>query len=155
MALVRGKISAKDREGNIGDELKILVDDAREITPEQASLYQATGRKPKPLAEGRRKSAYRATVMAERSTATATVARPVERVPVAPPRVYIRLADTRDQQILLSLKQTIDANSGQTDVVLVLGAERQIIKLPSGVRQDEAVIGELRSLVGADNVKYQ
>src|SRR5690606_9495959 len=43
--LARGKLSAKDREGNIGEEVKVMVDDAREITAEQAQGYQATGRK--------------------------------------------------------------------------------------------------------------
>src|SRR5690606_36187782 len=42
VVLVRGKITAKDRDGNITSDITILVDDAREITPEQAEAYQAT-----------------------------------------------------------------------------------------------------------------
>jgi DNA polymerase-3 subunit alpha len=175
IVLVRGKLSAKDREGNIGEELKILVDDAREITPEQAASYQPTGRKQKPLSEGRKKAGiglskppYRpgggqagspvspARVVAERSAAPASVARPAP-LPssVTTPKVYIRLANAQDQAVLVSLKTTIDQYGGQTDVVLVLGEARQIIKLPGGVQEDEAVLNKLRDLVGAENVKVQ
>lgn len=156
VVLIRGKISAKDRDGNIGEELKILVDDAREITPEQAAMYQLTGRKQKPLPDGKRKKSALAALTPVGSEArTPAAASPQPVAQPLPPRVYIRLADTRDQSVLLSLKKTIDANTGQTDVVLVLGQDRQIIKLPGGVRQDDTVIGSLRSLVGADNVKLQ
>jgi DNA polymerase-3 subunit alpha len=151
VVLIRGKISAKDREGNIGEELKIMVDDARQITPEQAAAYQLTGRKPKTLSEPKKRVSLKTLkTVAERSTSSASVAKSA-----TPPRVYIRLADTQNQTILMNLKETIDQHTGQTDVVLVLGEARQIIKLPSGVQQDEEVIGKLRTLVGAENVKLQ
>jgi DNA polymerase-3 subunit alpha len=161
VVLVRGKISAKDREGKIGEELKVLVDDAREITPEQAAMYQPTGRKQKPLSEGRKRVAavtqLPTLASAERNPQAEAPAMPSTPPPAKTmqPRVYIRLANTQDQQVLMSLKETIDAHMGQTDVVLVLGEAKQIIKLPSGVREDEAVIGKLRTLVGAENVKLQ
>jgi len=173
VVLVRGKISAKDREGNIGEELKILVDDAREITPEQAAMYTITGRKQKPLSEGRKKvslsalpsnsikgpaapapSAAPAPAPAPAPSHSAPKPSPAATLP-AVPRLYIRLANTQDQNILMSLKEMIDAHTGQTDVVLVLGASKQVIKLPSGVQEDEVVIGKLRTLVGAENVKFQ
>jgi DNA polymerase-3 subunit alpha len=178
VVLVRGKISAKDREGNIGEELKILVDDAREVTPEQAAMYQLTGRKQKPLSEGRKKVGfgvpYRpgqskpgqssqsgggSKVMAERSTGSVSVARPApapsRSASSAPKKVYIRLVDTKNQQTLLSLKSAIDEFGGATEVVLVLGEAKQIVKLPGGIREEEAVLGRIRELVGADNVKIQ
>lgn len=160
VVLVRGKISAKDREGKIGEELKVLVDDAREITPEQAAMYQPTGRKQKPLSEGRKRSSTHlpslsTTVRSASAEPSASVVAPAQEIKTVPPRVYIRLANTQDQQVLISLKETIDQHMGQTDVVLVLGEAKQIIKLPSGVREDEMVIGKLRTLVGAENVKLQ
>jgi DNA polymerase III subunit alpha len=170
VVLVRGKISAKDREGNIGEELKILVDDAREITPEQAAMYTITGRKQKPLSEGRKKVSLSALPSnnikgpaapapapgpAPSYAAPKPAAAPASATLPAVPRLYIRLANTQDQNILMSLKEMIDDHTGQTDVVLVLGATKQVIKLPSGVQEDEAVIGKLRTLVGAENVKLQ
>ena len=40
IVIVRGKVSAKDREGNIVQEIKIMADEAREVTHEQAAAYQ-------------------------------------------------------------------------------------------------------------------
>jgi len=147
VVLVRGKISAKDREGNLGEEVKIIVDDAREITAEQATGYQATGKKvktPKPPKK----------VASARTAKTASVTADDE--PKAE-RLYVRLADGQNQELLLSLKQTIDAAPGQTEVVLVLGPSegKQIIKLPTGVKKDETLLERLGSLVGAENLKMQ
>ncbi len=47
VVIINGKISTKDREGNAGSEIKIMVDDAREVTSEQANAYQVSGKKPK------------------------------------------------------------------------------------------------------------
>jgi DNA polymerase III subunit alpha len=153
VVLVRGKISAKDREGNLGEEVKILVDDAREITVEQAESYQATGKKRK------------APNPSKRSAAKVPEAKPAMPSPPAPaaaktqvsPRVYIRLADGGNQQLLLSLKQAIDEHSGETEIVLVLGPaeSKQIIKLPMRMSPEEAALAKLRELAGATNIKLQ
>lgn len=152
VVLVRGRLSAKDREGNIGDEVKLMVDDAREVTHEQAASYQPTGRKAKVMQVSAKTKLKIAAARASRVTTADS-----DSQPAADPRLYIRLQGTGDQTMLMTLKQTIDANAGSTDVVLVLGADdaRQVIKLPGGVSQDQAVLDQLRTLVGADNVKLQ
>jgi DNA polymerase-3 subunit alpha len=143
--LVRGKVSAKDREGNIGEEIKVMVDDAREITAEQAQNYKETGKKVKAPAMGKKavSTAGRKSV----SAATAT----------AQKRVYVRLADSTNQALLLSLKQAIDEFQGDTEVVLVLGGadSKQIIKLPAKIKVGEPSIAKLRELAGATNIKIQ
>ena len=147
VVLVRGKLSAKDRDGNLGSEVKVLVDDAREITPEQATSYQETGKKLKAP-----KSAKAKLMTSSVGAKVASVSRPA-----VPQRLYIRLQDTSDQDTLLSLKRTIDEYRGSTDVVLVLGADnaRQVIKLPGGVTEDEQAISRLQELVGANNVRLR
>lgn len=139
VVLVHGKVNAKDRDGNPSDEVKIMVDDAREVTVEQAQAYQASGKEKK-----------------------APKVRPKTKANLKPlsdtnERIYIRLEDSTDQALLLSLKETIDNNVGETEVVLVLGpAEtKQIVKLPSRVNQHEEVMAKLKGLVGAGNVKFQ
>jgi DNA polymerase-3 subunit alpha len=148
--LVRGKVNAKDRDGNLAAEVKIMVDDAREITAEQASLYQATGKK---LKQPRAKSAAARIVQPTkpRDPGAAGMRSSV------PAKVYVRLDNTGDQTLLLNLKQAIDANTGSTDVVLVLGSHdaRQAIKLPGGVNPASEALKHLQSLVGSDNVKLQ
>ena len=80
-----------------------------------------------------------------------------ESVTPAKQRVYLRLASSSDEQTLMQLKQAIDANSGDMEVILVLGenASRQAIKLPGGVVREDSVMGHLKELVGADNFKLQ
>lgn len=141
--LARGKISAKDKEGNIGTELKVLVDDAREITTEQATGYSKTGKTLK--VPGARKSAVAA---ARPQTVTA---RPRDL------RIYVRLADSSDQAKLQGLKNIIDAHPGSTEVVLVLGEgeTKQIIKLPAKLTNSEEALVKLYELAGKSNVKLQ
>ena len=137
VVLIRGKVNSKDREGNIGDEAKILVEDAREVTEEQAVAYTATGKKkrsPKPVKK-----------LAQES---------VEYKNDKPLKLYVRLQDINDQDILLRLKQTIDNYSGTTDVILVLGKDssKQAIKLPGGIDHQGEAYEELQNLIGADNL---
>lgn len=150
--LARGKISAKDREGNLGEEVKILVDDAREVTAEQATSYQPTGKKMRPPG-GKRSAA--ASVTATRKIEKKD--KPADVVEPNPERVYIRLHDSGDQELLLLLKGAIDEAKGDTDVVLVLGPSesKQILKLPTGIKKNDLVVGRLKHLVGDDNVIVQ
>ncbi|MGC1176846.1 MAG: DNA polymerase III subunit alpha [Candidatus Saccharimonadales bacterium] len=154
IVLIRGKVNARDREGNRSEEIKIMVDDAREITAEQASAYQATGKKAKtPKA---RAGVQKSAPSRPSSAAAVTQSKP-EAQPPADPRVYIRLLNTNDEQTLLSLKQAIDAHSGQTEVVLVLGeaTNKQAIKLPGGIDQASEGITTLKTLVGPENLVIQ
>jgi len=148
VVLVRGKVSAKDREGNVGEEVKIMVDDAREITAEQAQSYQATGKKLK--LPGAKRSASVAAPVKVKPVGSAVVS-------AAPPRLYIRLKDGGDQQLLLALRQTIRENPGSIDVVLVLGApgHKQVIKLPMRINADDPTIEMLQRLAGTTNIKLQ
>jgi DNA polymerase-3 subunit alpha len=145
VVLVRGKINAKDRDGNQTDEVKVMVDDAREITAEQATNYQAIGKKPKTPQPKKPTSGDMIRNIGSESNQP------------APKRIYIRLMDSQDQDLLVALKKTIDAHSGSTDVVLVLGpsAKKQVIKLPGGIADEDAVLDKLRALVGAANIKVQ
>jgi hypothetical protein len=67
------------------------------------------------------------------------------------------MADSSNRELLMSLKQAIDAKTGDSEVVLILGADadRQIIRLPSRISGDEQSLNQLEELVGAGNVKYQ
>ncbi len=144
VVLVNGKVSAKDRDGNISSEVKIIVDDGREITAEQAQNYQETGKKVKaPKANKKVKAEIATTKKAE--------------VVKKPERLYIRLINSDDQELLLSLKQVIDNHQGDMDVVLVLGPSdaKQVIKLPGGVEKSDELIDAITALVGATNVKVQ
>jgi len=138
VVLIRGKINARDRDGNESAEVKVMVDDAREITTQQATGYQATGKKAR--------------------TPKVKVGKPTVTVKAnqkpAVQRVYVRLLNTSDEQTLLTLKETIDNHQGETEVVLVLGeaAQKQAIKLPGGIDRASDGLTKLQNLVGADNL---
>jgi DNA polymerase III alpha subunit len=148
VVIVRGKVNAKDREGNPSDEVKVLADDAREVTHEQAAAYQVTGRKQrvlKPVKGGKKLAAAVAAAKADR-VAEAT-----------PRRLYIRLLASNDNEMLASLKQVIDESPGEHEIVLVLGPDdaRQAVKLPGGIANDDQTKQRLHLLVGEENVKLQ
>jgi DNA polymerase III subunit alpha len=144
VVMIRGKVNSRDKEGSQTSEVKIMVGDAREITSQQASAYEATGKKPrapkpKPLA--------------------VKAAKPASQADVEPltERLYIRLIDTYDEQTLLTLKETIDLHQGPTEVVLVLGQakSKQAIKLPGGFDRTNDAISKLQELVGHENVVFR
>lgn len=139
VVLIRGKVNSRDKEGNDTNEVKIMVDDAREITPEQASAYQPTGRTrktPKPKVK------------------KPNAKKPSENAEPVSERLYIRLANADDQTKLLGLKQAIDGHRGDTEVVLVLGSSdnKQAIKLPGGIDKAGNGLSLLEELVGAENL---
>lgn len=128
VVVIKGKVNSRDKDGNNTGEVKVMVDDAREITAEHAASYQPSGLK--------------------KTVPTATVK------PSLSERVYIRLNSTGDEQTLLTLKQTIDDNKGDTEVVLVLGenSSKQAIKLPGGIDKASKGLDHLKELVGTDNL---
>lgn len=141
VVLIRGKINARDKNGNSTGEVKIMVDDAREITVEQATGYQATGKKAK-------------TPKARPPKVPVTKSKPTQPDAALTERVYIRLTTTNDEEVLLSLKQTLDTHKGDTEVVLVLGeaSGKQAIKLPGGIDRASDGLSQLQELVGAGNL---
>lgn len=136
VVMVKGKVSARDREGNPTGEIKLLADEAREITHEQAVAYQATGKKPKKPKITKKPSV--------RSVS-----------PVDSARMYIRVADSKDQEMLLDLKKVIEANRGETEVVLVVGDDKQVIRLPAKVNSAPESVDQVVALVGSENLKLQ
>ena len=125
VVIVKGKLTAKDRGGRLSDEVKLLVEEASELSVERAAEYDKqllSG----PGAKGLDKSM----------------------------RLFIRLTSSEDHQLLKQLKRTIDSYSGGTEVVLVLGPEqrKQAIKLPSGIDMNSDGPKRLRLLMGSENV---
>lgn len=160
VVIARGKISAKDRDGNIGQDVKILVDDARELTTEQAQAYQPIGKKMR--GPGNKRSAAASVTATKDRTVIQEAKRKAEQTEAdvsARPleRVYLRLTDSHNQQLLLSIKKIVDDAPGTTDVVLVLGPaeSKQIIKLPTGVSKTPAIVESLCNALGKENVKVQ
>ena len=136
VVIIGGKVSAEDKEGNVQKDLKILVDSAREVTHKEVINYIPNKKKIKPPKVKLKK-----------------IEKPKE--PSKDQRLYIKLADGNNQNILLSLKRIIDLNEGKHEVVLVLGDEqdRQIIKLPMLFDYTDDSRQKIVDIVGEENVK--
>ncbi len=145
VVVVSGKISTKDRDGNSGGEIKIMVDDAREVTPEQAAAYQVSGKKPKIPKAGKAK------ITLAKSAASEAITKEIEK------RIYIRLESTSEDDKLMTLKTLLDKRTGLTPVVLVVGnnKEKKIIKLPQYVDPSQDLLADLAEVFGKPAVKYQ
>ncbi len=145
VVLVTGKISGEDRDGKVSNEVKILVDSAREITHAEAKNYIPNMKKQKvPKKPGAKKKTEKVSGKSVDSTGSG-----------GEPRLYIKLANSNDQQTLMQLKSVIDQHSGSTEVVLVLGDSdnRQVIKLPMQIGHTDEVHKSLAALVGEANIK--
>jgi DNA polymerase-3 subunit alpha len=140
VVILKGKITAQDRDGNLSSEIKIMVDDAREVTHEQAQAYQATGKKRKIPKPGKK---------------VPQATKPETETEAKPQRVYLRLEDSDNSELLMSLKQTIDSYQGDYEVVLVLGPNesKQAVKLPVRFAPEQEAMSSLGELIGPDNVK--
>ena len=143
VVLIHGKVNGKDRDGRPSDEAKVMVDDAREITAAQAQAYQETGRKAR-VPKVSKVAVKKAAMVGPGAKAVAEV--------TDPSKLYIRLENSSDTDKLMNLKQVIDSNRGGTEVILVLGASKQAIKLPGGFNHQSDDFGKLRELVGSDNL---
>jgi DNA polymerase-3 subunit alpha len=138
VVLAKGKVGG-GRASAQGSELKVLVDDCRAISFEDAENYS---RDPK-------------TFVADLKVAAPSVrARAASPSVAARKRLYLRLADSNDQKILMSLKEKLDDHQGRTEVVLVTGPSdnKQIIKLPQTIDINEQCLRDLASIFGSTNV---
>jgi DNA polymerase III alpha subunit len=133
VVIIKGKLS--DRSNNGSNELKILADDARVVTHEQAAAYQPTGKKTK---------APKASVVSAKN-----------QTPESTAKLYIRIRNSDDHATLTQLKDIIDQQPGNSQVVLVVGKDnaKQALRLPGGINLGkDTAISSLKELVGPSNV---
>lgn len=165
---VSGKASARDRDGNLGNEAKMIADEINIVTDQELRDYESTGRKmetPKMSSKvkAERVAEYRAkknpgsmpavvTPKATVETVDLPKARPVMDIPPVK-KLYVHVKDPDNHSALLALKQTCSDFVGNTDIVLVLGAEKtSAIRLPFRVDASDTLIGLLVKLLGEDCV---
>jgi DNA polymerase III alpha subunit len=138
IVIVDGTVNAKDRDGQIVDEVKINVSSAREVTLEEAKAYKETGKTKKSIKD---KKSPKSKVTPNKN--------------IVIDRIYIRLESTKDTQKLKLLKNHIDENIGESEVVLVIGdnVNKQVIRIPERTSKSDESIDKLIDLFGSENVK--
>jgi DNA polymerase-3 subunit alpha len=144
VVLARGKLSSGRDNGRGGDELKMLVDKAQSVSLGRAQNYKPTGK----TYEIGKSRATRASGNAHVEEGKNNIAMSIKQ------RLYIRLENSEDQPLLITLKEKLDGYHGETEVVLVTGPvnSKQIIKLPQTIEVNEESLRDLASVFGALNV---
>jgi DNA polymerase-3 subunit alpha len=143
---VEGKISGRDRDGNVGSDAKIIADSVQFITDQELRDYESTGKKmTKPNVSDK--------VQAKRIVSEPLVSKPLVVQAKIPQKLYVHINDPDDHESLLSLKKVCSDYTGDSDIVLVLGIEKKsAIKLPFGVSLSKDLIAELTKILGNDKV---
>ena len=164
VVIIRGKNSARDREGNLGSESKLIADELNTLTDSDVSGYQSTGgaiAAPKMSVKVKREK--RAEFKSKRSgtpvaASTTTAKAPTQTSPQPAPeevaaRIYIHVADPENHQALVDMKSLCNKYPGTTEVVLVLGdTNKSAIKLPFKVDAAGELLNSLHDLLGKDCV---
>lgn len=157
---ITGKNSARDREGNLGNESKLIADDIVIIGEGHISDYQSTGEKvAPPKVSPKYKQEKRAQFQAKKNGGLSSVAepkldyQPVLPKPVMAKRLFIHVKDPNDQGILVALKSLCRDYVGEDEVILVLGDEtKSAMRLPFRVEADDPLITGLVGILGKDCV---
>ena len=167
---VRGKVNAKDKDGNVTSDVKILAEAVEVISDETLNNYESTGTKlAAPVAapeNGRRRyskssaeKVHSGNGMKKMNNGASVDDAP--RVLKNPPkdprkeRLYILVEDPNNTEVLTAIRRLADIHLGMQEVILVLkdGDTKRPLRMPFRVDVSEDLVGKLRDLVGTDNVK--
>lgn len=164
---VTGRVNAKDKNGNITSEVKIIADTVDIIPDETLDNYQATGQKlplpqaaPAQTSRRRRSRASAVNFTAERQSA------PAEEAPrrvVTPPkehrreRLFVLIEQPDNVEVLSEIRRLCELHPGDQDVVLVLQEpdNKRPVRLPFRVEADAELLQPLSELLGEKCVKVK
>lgn len=141
-----GRLNAKDRDGNLTSDVKLIADDVVFVSEKELREYESHGVK----------------MTAPKKAQNSVVTKKVEKK-VAPPtarpeapllqQLYVHVKNPDDQDKLRFIRSISAKFPGMTEVVLVLGdTEKSAIRLPFKVERSDTLIGELVKHLGEDCV---
>ncbi len=132
VVLVKGKLNSKDRDGRATQELKLLVDEASEVTSELLNNYQPTGK----YAKVPKKSEISEPDSQHHST------------------VYMQIPNIEDQAKLGAIKLLLEQHPGTQHAVVVIGTNdsKKAVRLPFGVTISADMKNSLEQLLGKECV---
>jgi len=141
-----GKVNARDRDGNLSSEVKIIADEITPVTDKELAEYESTGRvmkAPKPRPEG-------PVTVTKKKAAAQVVYQPAA---VNLRKLFVHIKDPDDAERLMQLKEICAKFPGTSDIVLVLGTEKKsAIRLPFKVEDSDSLIDQLVKQLGEDAV---
>lgn len=139
----KGKLTAKDRDGHVTDELKLIADEITIVTQEELDSYEPTGKKAQlPKA-----------AVTEPLVSVTPITGPEPATAPSPAKLYVHIKDPDDHDSLLKLKQTFNQFPGDKEVVLVLGPDKSsAIRMPFKVEPLDELTHQIAGLYGQDCV---
>lgn len=159
---VTGKNSARDRDGNLGDESKLIANEIVLIDDTEMARYESTGRvmstpKMSAAVKKERRAKHRGQ-QPVRTPAPASTAQPgaaaqrttVTPAPVQPPqKLYVHIKNPDDHEALAMLKRACKDNPGSVEIILVLGVDKKsAIRLPFQVDDSPQLLATLVEHLG-------
>lgn len=152
----KGKVTARDKGGNMSGEIKMIADEINIVDDDELRNYESNGRKmAMPIGK----------VQATRSkyAKKGTSDEPTLSLPAAthasiatdetPKKLYVHVKDADDKGLLTKIKEACGDFPGFTDIVLVLGADKHsAIRMPFKVEASDELVGRLVKLLGEDAV---
>lgn len=152
-----GKINARDRDGNISNDAKMIADEIQIVSDQELREYESTGRKmqkPKPsnkvTATRVSEPSQKNTLVSQNESDSITYS---DAEQVDERKLFVHVRNPDDHDALLLLKQICSNFPGLTNIVLVLGeGKKSAIKLPFRVEASDSLIGNLVRILGEDAV---
>ncbi len=149
-----GKISARDRDGNLGTDAKMIADEVQFVTDQELHDYLSNGKKmnaPKASSKTKAEKAYNTN---DKKSKNVTVKQaPIIKDIPDNKKIFIHIKNPDDQDTLLSLRRVCSDYPGISEIVLVLGVEnKSAIRLPFKVEASDILIGALVKVLGEDSV---
>ncbi len=170
---IEGKISARDREGNLKSDAQIIAETVSIITDEELENYESTGRRADGLkarkvpqtktvsqkVSNTQKKAFTPknnSVVSNKSSekSTSNPSRSVENYQAEKiQRVFVHIKNPSDHESLLTVKKICGKFPGMSEIILVLGeVEKSAIRMPFKVDSNSDLPKELVRLLGEDCV---
>ena len=171
---IEGKISARDREGNLKSDAQIIAETVSIITDEELENYESTGRRadglkarkvPQTKTVSQNVSNIQKKAFTPKNNSSAVLNKPSEKsIPNLSrsaenyqaekiQRVFVHIKNPSDHESLLSVKKICGKFPGMSEIILVLGeVEKSAIRMPFKVDSNSDLPKELVRLLGEDCV---
>ena len=134
---IKGKINARDRDGKLTEDIKVLADNVKILNAQTAKHYPANNKKSDEVAQ-------------EKATDVVTQYDQAEIESIT-----FRLDSPTDQDMLVEIKKLLKSYPGHVDTFIAFAGQSKKLKLPQGVAGTKEFIDEAHGIAGKDNLSIQ
>lgn len=153
---VEGTVNARDRDGHLMNEVKVIAENIMVVTDQELRDYEPTGGGPLKTRSGGVVATRRRVFPQKKTASSAASAPPYDNpapVAVTSKQIFVHVKDADDHGALMEIKKTCSQFPGFDSIVLVLGDNKKTaIKLPFPVESNDLLVGQLVKLLGEDAV---